>query len=95
MTMNSSLDSQTSVDDRSADLRAGVISHEALGLLGRVLETHCTTYGIRSEEGRGSVAHSLMGHFRSGVVDEINLLAILEREDCPLPKPAGQVRIGL
>jgi hypothetical protein len=77
----------------SADVT--VIKPSELGLLGHVLETHCRTYGIRSEEGRGSVAQSLMAHFRSGVVEERDLLALLEREDRPLPKHAGRGGAGL
>lgn len=55
-------------------------------MLSRVLETHCSTYGIRSDEGRDSVAQSVIGYFRSGVTSEHELLAHLEREDRPLDK---------
>lgn len=97
MTRHFPLDFQTALDGRTTaagSVSIAVIQPDELGLLGRVLETHCRTYGIRSEEGRSSVAQSLMAHFRSGVVGEGDLLAILEREDRPLPKHAGQGGAG-
>lgn len=93
MTKHFSPDFQTAFNGRMRTVGGApvaVIQPDELGLLGRVLETHCRTYGIRSEEGRSSVAQSLMAHFRGGVVREGELLAILEREDRPLPKHAGQ-----
>ncbi len=76
------------------DTRPGVrtLKSEELGLLSRILETHCSTYGIRSAEGRDSVAQSLIGYFRNGVTGEDELLARLELEDRPLE--ALQVRAG-
>lgn len=56
--------------------------HE-VAMLARVLTAHCARYGIRSAEGRDSVALSLFTHFQRGVIDEDQLAEIIEKEDHP------------
>ena len=88
MFSQSALARQPSTTGWNNEKRAEVVAlrSEELGLLSRVLETHCSTYGIRSDEGRDSVAKSVIGYFHSGVTSEGELLASLEREDRPLDK---------
>lgn len=95
MTRQPSADLQSGATGWRENVRPDVraLRSEELGLLSRVLETHCSTFGIRSDEGRDSVAQSVIGYFRSGVSSEEELLASLEREDRPLEK-SRSIRIS-
>ena len=58
-------------------------SPSAIVLLSGILDQHCETHGIKSVEGRESVAASLIRHFGEGVRAREQLLVLLEREDRP------------
>jgi hypothetical protein len=60
-----------------------VIEREQIAMLTRVLNAHCETFGIHSEEARRSVAASLLAHYQKGVTDERELAKLVEREDRP------------
>ena len=62
---------------------AHVLKAAEISLLRRVVEAHCTKYGIRTSEGKKSVARSVMVHFRKDITEE-KLLKILDLEDNPV-----------
>ncbi len=58
-----------------------VIEPEAIEMLTKVLEQHCGKFGIRSEEGRQSVASSVLARYQRGVSDPAEIARLLEEED--------------
>ena len=60
-----------------------VLYPRTLTLLTRVLDKHCDTHGIKSDEGRSSVAQSLMEMHKQGINDEDELLRRLDLQDRP------------
>jgi hypothetical protein len=51
--------------------------------LARIVDCHCRLHGIRSTEGRESVAAATFAHYGRGSKDTDELLAILAHEDDP------------
>ena len=64
-----------------------VLRPEEISLLARVLETHCSKHGIRTPEGKESVARSVLTYFGHDMT-EAALLEILDLEDNPLLPPS-------
>ena len=60
-----------------------VIEPEAIKMLTKVLDHHCGKFGIRSEEGRESVARSILTIYQRGVSDPTEIARLLEAEDRP------------
>lgn len=56
---------------------------EHFDMLCRVLDAHCERFGIRSVEGRESIALSLLAHFQRGVTSEEDLTVIIADENHP------------
>jgi hypothetical protein len=54
-----------------------------IAMLNRVLEIHCHDHGIRTSEGRASVAKSIMARYLPAT-SEADLLAALDQEDNPV-----------
>ena len=52
-----------------------------VALLRAVLREHCIAHGITSEEGRTSVASSLLVYYRNGIRDRKLLLEALDQEE--------------
>ena len=71
-----------------------VLKPVAISLLRRVVETHCSKYGIRTPEGKESVARSVMVHFRKDMTEE-KLLKILDLEDNPVAVSARRFPLHL
>ena len=69
-------------DEGSMPFR-NAVHPEHFEMLGRVLDAHCERFGVRSAEGRESVALSLLAHFQRGVSDEDDLTAIIADENHP------------
>lgn len=60
-----------------------VLNPEDIAMLTKLLDDHCSKHGIRSAEGRESVAASLLAHYQNSIVDERELRDTIEREDDP------------
>ena len=69
-----------------------VLRPEEISLLARVLETHCSKHGIRTPEGKESVARSVLTHFGQDMT-EAGLLEILDLEDNPVTIPSRSVSL--
>jgi len=54
-----------------------------IDFLASIVEKHCSNCGIRSAEGRESVAASALALFENGVTTEEDMLTRLAREDDP------------
>lgn len=60
-----------------------VLRPNAIAMLTRLLDDHCSKHGIRSAEGRESVAASLVALYQTSTADERELRDTIEREDDP------------
>ncbi len=60
-----------------------VIEPEAIAMLTRVLDQHCGKFGIRTAEGRESVAVSILALYQMGIGDPGEIARRLEEEDRP------------
>lgn len=76
-------------------MSSGVLKPAAVRRLAAIVDRHCDMHGIRSREGRESVAASALAHYQRGVNIDEQLLEILALEDDPLrhlrqqPKTSG------
>lgn len=61
-------------------------------MLSRVLNEHCKIFGIRSDEGRESVAVSLLALYQAGVTSERELRRRIDLEDAPDSKKKPSLR---
>jgi len=60
-----------------------VIEPETIAMLTGVLDRHCAKFGIRSHEGRESVACSILKLYRHGISDPETIAKMVEEEDRP------------
>jgi hypothetical protein len=62
----------------------GALEPDAVRFLVATIDRHCLAHGIRSQEGRESVAASALAYYANGVTSEEVLLALLSKEDDPI-----------
>lgn len=65
-------------------MSSGVLKPAAVRRLAAIVDRHCASHGIRTPEGRESVAASALAHYQRGATTEDELLEILAQEDDPL-----------
>jgi hypothetical protein len=64
-------------------MSSGALKPAAVRFLASIVDRHCSAFGIRTAEGRESVAASTLVHYQRGVTAEQELLEILAREHDP------------
>ncbi|MEZ5803198.1 MAG: hypothetical protein R3E51_07090 [Rhizobiaceae bacterium] len=60
---------------------SSIVQAEAVAMLRRILDIHCDTFGIFSDEERTSLALSLLMLYQNGITDEAELARLTEPKD--------------
>ena len=73
----------------------GILDPEPVAMLRRILNTHCSQFGIISDDQRTSVALSLLALYQNGITGEAELARLIEPADrfsrhCPGSAPMAQ-----